>query len=363
MNVCAVLVNYRGAGEIARAVMSVLADAPGIDIVVVDNSDDPQEWAHLESMLPLSVRRVRAPGNIGFGQGCNLAMGQTQASFIFLVNPDVRLLPGCTQALHDTLLASPELAAVSPRQFLDNGCQWLLPPSWLPTALRSWVEERALRQPQAARRLARAARSENLRFWTTSQPIRQRALSGGAMMVRRSALMPGEPLFDPRYFMYFEDTDLCMRLRRRGLHLAVVPAARAIHAWRNQPHKATMMAASGKVYFDKFFPSDSTWMTKSRTVAEGPISTPYDFTPFPAGGVQIPAHWHGNWLLELSPSPLIQPAIALFGRGSHLKAPSDVLPHFESASVFGRLSCSSSPDDPRLNQYFCWPSVGTSCVE
>jgi len=357
VKVCVVLVNYHGAVDIAQAVMSVLIDAPDVEIVVVDNSDDAQEWRRLGSLLPPSVRRFCAPGNIGFGQACNLAVENTLAPFIFLVNPDVRLVPGCIRALHDALVADPRLAAVSPRQFLDQSCQWQLPPSWLPTALRSWATERAIREPQVAWRLGRASYAESGRFWCSSQPVRQRALSGGAMMVRRSALLPGELLFDPRYFMYFEDTDLCMRLRQRGLHLAMVPDARAVHAWRNQPHKDGLMAASAHLYFEKFFAGDDRWMCKSRTVMLGSVSACYPFMSFPeGGGVQLPPHWRDAWLLELSPSPLVQPAVAFMGKGQHVQEPVDALAHFESAPVFGRLSCLSLPYQPSSCQFFHWPS-------
>ena len=356
MSVCAVLVNYHGASEIFEAVKSVQADSPGIEIVVVDNSDDAQEWMRLETLLPQSVRKVRAPGNIGFGQGCNLAVEHTQASFIFLVNPDVRLLPGCMQGLQNALLVDPRLSAVSPRQYLDKACQWLLPPSWLPTALRHWVTERAMREPLVAARLGIASYAENLRFFNASQPIRQRALSGGAIMIRRSSLLRGEKLFDPRYFMYFEDTDLCMRLRRRGWHLAVVPTARAVHAWRNQPHKAPLMANSAEVYFDKFFGKDNEWLSKSRTIGHKAITAPYSFLPFPAQGVHLPTAASHSWLLELSPSPLIQPAIAYLGHGPHVREPLFALSHFEASPVFARLSSFSSAKKMNDSQFFHWHS-------
>ena len=128
MKVCVVLVNYHGAVDIAQAVMSVLIDAPDVEIVVVDNSDDAQEWRRLGSLLPPSVRRFCAPGNIGFGQACNLAVENTLAPFIFLVNPDVRLVPGCIRALHDgfsTSVSGPIVPMAAATELASHGAAFM----------------------------------------------------------------------------------------------------------------------------------------------------------------------------------------------------------------------------------------------
>lgn len=354
MRVCVLLVNYRNAPDIVGAVASVLEDYPGCEVVVVDNSDDAVEWAQLNALLPQQVCTLRAPANLGFGRGCNFGLEQTSAEYVFLVNPDVRLLPGCTRALLQCMAANPKLGAVSPQQFLDSDCQWLLPPSWLPTRIRAWAEERALREPSVAARLTAAAHAEHLRFWRARGAIRQRALSGAAMMVRRSALPPGEPMFDPRYFMYFEDTDLCMRLRQRDWQLALTSDARAVHAWRNQAHKGVMMAKSAPQYFEKFFPTETSWSPRASavqvTIADGSA-----FEPFPSGGFEVPVDWPDDWVLELSLSPLINPAIARLGHGTLVAEPREALAHFESAPIYGRLSCISGTYDPPRSRVFFWP--------
>lgn len=353
MRVCVLFVNYRNAPDIAGAVASVLEDDPGSEVVVVDNSDDVMEWAQLQALLPQQVHKVRAPANLGFGQGCNFGLAHTDAEFIFLVNPDVRLLPGCTQALLQCMVANPKLGAVSPQQFLDSDCQWRLPPSWLPTKIRAWVTERALREPEVAARLMAAAHAEHLRFWHAQGPIGQRALSGAAMLVRRAALPAGEPMFDPRYFMYFEDTDLCMRLRRRGWQLALTPDARAVHAWRNQAHKGVMMAKSAPQYFEKFFPAKTSW-TPRASAAQAISDDGPTFERFPSGSFEVPLHWSDGWVMELSPSPLINPAIARLGRGRFVGNLAQALAHFESAPVYGRLSRLSGTYDPLCSRAFFW---------
>lgn len=352
---CAILVNYFGADDIATAVQSVRADVPDLPIVVVDNSDDAAEHRKLQQLLPqdINLQVLRAPGNIGFGRGCNLAAEATSASHLLLVNPDVLLLPGCVQTLRQALEDDAALAAVAPRQFLDTAGQWQLPPSWFPTALRAWVSERTQRDAYTALRVAKAARAENLRYWTSSSPLRQRALSGAVMLLRRNALPEGL-LFDPRFFMYFEDSDLCMRLRQKNIPVAVIPQAQAIHAWRNLPHKGIMMAEGAEIYFNKHYSNDQGWLHKSRTMSTPPL--PHAARPWQPGRatLSVPTDWENGWMLELSPSPLIQPAIGLIGTGPQANIAAEVLSCFEGAAVYGRLGGIAAPVG--ACQLFYWPA-------
>ncbi|MES2609827.1 MAG: glycosyltransferase family 2 protein [Pseudomonadota bacterium] len=345
LSCCAVLVNYRGAAEIAAAVESVLADAPGIEVRVVDNSDDGHEWALLQSLLPKSVHCHRADGNIGFGRGCNLAVHASSADCFFLVNPDVRLVRGCTRALMDALADDATLGAIAPRQFLDPALQWHLPPSWLPTAVRAWATERARREPTIRGRVRHATGAEALRHWQAHHaPLRQRALSGGALMVHRRALDVGGDLFDPQFFMYFEDSDLCMRLRHQGWGMAMVPQAHAVHAWRNAPHKQGLMEAGAAVYFAKHY-ADDRWLHKTQGLQNphpGAMEEPSQPGTRAIEGIElaVPESLQAGWVLELSPDPLRQICIGHLGTGERARASYRTLEHFGAGPVFARLRSS-----------------------
>ena len=370
-SVAAVLVNYFSAPDIAQAAQSVLQDAPGTQVLVVDNSANAAEHQRLCALLPPGAQALDAGANLGFGRGCNLGWQASKADHVFFVNPDVQLLgPGCIRTLVQALQADAGLAAVAPRQFLDPRCQWHLPPAWLPTALRAWVSERVQRDARHAPRLARAAQAENLRLWQARAPIDQRALSGSALMLRRSALAPDELPFDPQFFMYYEDSDLCLRLRRAGWRMAVVPAARAIHAWRNAPHKQPLMEQGGQVYFQKHWPAGAQhpWLARAAQQASRPASTLPAWQPLSQPWLDVPPAWHSGWLLEASPSPLLQPAIGLLAAGARASLPPAVLQAIAGATLYARLSplppSHAAPGHPsaRWSQtalptpvHVCWP--------
>ena len=332
----AILVNYFSSADTAGAVRSLLDDDPCLNVIVVDNSCSLVESDALVAELPSTVRVLISSENLGFGRACNWAFDECDSEFIFLVNPDARVLPGCVAKLIDQLKLSSKLGAVAPMQYLDDACQWMLPPSWFPTEIRAWVGEVALRDRNVARKLSRASRKEAVRYWTSISPINQRALSGGMLMMRRSAIEGSGPLFDPMFFMYFEDSDFCRRLKRRGWALAMVPSAKGVHRWRNQSHKGRMMAESAVLYFDKYASANARWRENSAELQKEKLLVPLldDYIEFPGGGIDLSP---GRWLFELSPSPLVSPAIARIVEGHHVVFPADVLPNFEGAPIFARI--------------------------
>ena len=194
-------------------------------------------------------------------------------------------------------------------------------------------------------KVRRANAVESLRYWQAHhQPLRQRALSGSALMVHRRALNADACLFDPLFFMYFEDSDLCMRLRRQGWGMALAPEALAVHAWRNEPHKQGLMEAGAAVYFGKHYPNDR-WLRRTQSLQVQPAQPMGDLAQpgaRTAEGMElaVPAALQSGWVLELSPDPLLQICVGRLGMGGRALASNLTLAHFGSGPVFARLRSS-----------------------
>lgn len=333
MKVAAVLVNYYDAQGISEAAWSVMADKSSvdIDIVVVDNSCNSDQLNELYEKLPGNSKIISAEKNLGFAQGCNLALQNTDAAFILLVNPDVRFREGAVSFLLAELLGHSNIAATGPRQFLDPDCLWALSPTWLPTSLRIWATETVMRNTRHRAAWLNAVLRENLRYWMATQPIAQRALSGGAMMVRRAALQTlcpsGEQIFDPDFFMYFEDSDLSLRLRQAGWALTLTPQAQAIHAWQNAPHKAELMSRSQKLFLDKHFGAKNSWYQKAESLWSLSCAEPWqqDFI-LPNSSESFYADNHGPSYLEASPNFSLWPSVGRFLKESERISLDAVLP-------------------------------------
>ena len=227
-DVTAILVNYNAGNELAAALRSIQSDCAQVEweAVVVDNASSDNSAAIVETFPQATLIRNRA--NVGFGRAVNQAAAVARAPRLLLINPDCRLVSGAMSTLRSVLDAEPSCAVVGPRIFDPDGTvqgsargdpdmltglfgrrgalRVLLP--FLPVARRNVVVEDAVR--------------------TGAASVVVDWLSGACMLVRRDAFTAAGG-FDERFFLYWEDADLCRRLRNRGFHVRYVPGASAVH--------------------------------------------------------------------------------------------------------------------------------------
>lgn len=226
--IAAVLVNYNAGPELREALQSI-ADELGSrpwEAVVVDNASVDGSEAIATGFAP-QVRLIRNRENIGFGRGVNQGLAATTAPLVLIMNPDCRLAAGALTTLEAELLSHATCALVGPRILDPDGTEQgsargdpdmltglfgrtsllraVLP--WLPVSRRNVVEA-----------IPGASETSLVVEW----------VSGACLLARREALAAVRG-FDERYFLYWEDADLCRRLRAKGYHVRYVPAATAVH--------------------------------------------------------------------------------------------------------------------------------------
>ncbi|WP_439688719.1 glycosyltransferase family 2 protein [Curtobacterium sp. SP.BCp] len=224
-----VIVNWERADLTARAARAVLDD-PTADaqVVVVDNGSSDDSVAVLRAALP-DVTMVARDHNDGFAAGANAGIRATDADVVVLLNNDAEPAPGFVAALRDHLArAAPDTAAVTGRILLAG--RWSrLPAGAVPApdqrVLHDHAGHRWTPAPDGEVRLnstgVRVDRDGNGRDrdWFAAADHRADVdvfgFSGGASALRRSAL-DDVGLLDESLFMYYEDTELAWRLRRRG---------------------------------------------------------------------------------------------------------------------------------------------------
>ncbi|WP_172592479.1 glycosyltransferase family 2 protein [Nitrosomonas supralitoralis] len=326
--VSVLIVNYFSFALTVRAIRSVLSDLPSAQIIVVENSDDAVEAMSLLAILPRGVKLIVAQSNLGFGRACNLALNYSHGEWIFLLNPDAIVLPGCLEKLIETLQCHPHAGAVSPVAQWDQAATFLLPPGQMQSPTWEWMLSLGERVPPIGRRLSKSFRKWALQCLYAANPVSQRMLSGGHMLLSRQAINESGGLFDPSFFMYYEDTDLCRRLLAAGFQLLIDPRARVVHEWRNDPGKNRFVPDSRRRYLEKHFPHtwftdrcrlklEQSWPTRpinQNLLNLGACASPPSF--------ELPADQNGDWLLELSLNPLFIPAA--YSKDS---APPSISPH------------------------------------
>lgn len=219
--VAALLLNFRGAAMTLQCVRDLLAVEDVIlTIVVIDNASGSEDvrmlqdgvaalqcGAHTVHVLPQSV-------NLGFSGGMNKGIefaAQHGVPFVLVLNNDMRLPKGFVRPLVDVLHHDRAVGAVGPTVVSPDGTVWAEGGElgFAPNGLRLLGHGQ---EPTAA----------------SSGPVEVGFLTGACMMMRtESAKSVGG--FNDAYFMYWEDVELCAKLRSSGLGVVWLPWIRVEH--------------------------------------------------------------------------------------------------------------------------------------
>lgn len=346
--ITAIIVNYHSHLLTVRAAASVLDDQPDAQVIVIDNSEDEAEAHALSVALPPRVECIISPQNIGFGRACNLGYDCARHDWILLLNPDALVLGGCIRALVEFMEQTPQAGAAAPLCYWDEAQTWLLPPGQLPTPVTELGMALALRWPWLGRFVSQRFRRWSLECLTSGQPVAQKMLSGGHILLRHSAVVAAGGLFDSDFFMYYEDTDLCMRLQRAAFKLYLVPAARAMHAWLAAPGKATLSQISRQQYFQKQFPGSPFIAIREYLGRHGLVIQPLESKNLGICAMPpvfpVSSSLRSAWVLELSPHPLLVPALYTFGRGDTCQLSDKIWNLLGDGNYWARIAAPSGAD-------------------
>lgn len=232
---------------------------------IVDNSCDATEAEALKKMVKdcPTIQILTASENLGFGRGCNWAWKLSAAPHVLLLNPDARIEPSDIELLSTHLNRHERLGAVSPLTYWNPELSFLLPAPSTQSPLTHALSALSTRMPVLTRQLAtRMVCRTRLSGRPGTGLIEVKMLAGALLMLKRRAVETCGGLFDPAYFMFFEDADLCWRLRKNGFELAIDGGCRAVHTYRHKAYKAGLMAQSQSVYFKQHYP----WYAESGVI-------------------------------------------------------------------------------------------------
>ncbi len=309
------IVNYFSATDVERCLQRI-GHWPHGTLWLVDNSGEAQEHAALRKLVAdrPGVTLIDAGGNVGFAQGCNLAFARSTSPYFLLLNPDAVAAPADLLALAEALEKQPRLAAVSPRIYWNDARTFLLPVAFPQTPRMSMAQAMASRAGGLAKWRARRYVTQQRQQMASQLPFEVDFVAGAVLMLRREAVLESGGLFDPDYFMFFEDSDLSLRLRRSGHALAIVPSAAAVHEYRHKAFKADMMQQSRRQYYVKHFPKFHRWtrdLSRLDRLAQAvPAERWFDVLSRPCRSLaDFTLQAGSGGVVAFSPSMLMMPAI------------------------------------------------------
>jgi hypothetical protein len=199
--------------ECLKSMEGSLTDEVDVEIVVLDNASDDRSADAVRKCFP-QVRLIEQASREGFGVNQNRVIRATRGRYAYLVNPDTFSDDWGFARLVAELDDHPRVAALGPRLVYPNGEQQ--ESAWrFPTPFASVLGLATLGRVGIEQSVGELPRSVD---W----------LMGSALVLRREAL-DDVGLFDESFFMYFEETDLCLRLRKAGWELQYFPALTVVH--------------------------------------------------------------------------------------------------------------------------------------
>lgn len=319
-----IIVNYFSSKCLEQSLASIKTnDCFANSIIhVIDNSNDSTELGLLKNLQEKhSFNLHSAQENLGFAKACNLVFSQTDCPYVLLINPDAYLLPNAIDRLLEKLISSPQIAATGPKIFWDDSCNFLLPRSAKYSPLSYCLNR--ISHPVAQRLLwfkSLLFRRGSLSFWRCKAPRLEKNLSGGSVLLKRELVQEAGGLFDPQFFMYFEDTDLFKRLTSLGHQLYYVPEAHVVHkfsgcARSEQERKNQYMADSEALFLRKHYKRSVFYKICNKLEFETPKG---QFPRLKSLGtlsspeaIMIPLKKSQHYLIEWSPSPFFLPAAGM----------------------------------------------------
>jgi N-acetylglucosaminyl-diphospho-decaprenol L-rhamnosyltransferase len=193
------------------------------EVVVVDNASEDGSPGLVRERFP-SVRLVELPANVGFGAANNVGMEAASAELFLLLNSDAWPVGDAVGRLAAFAVANPAAGVVGPRLLNPDGSLQRSVRGW-PTPWRLATEYLFLR------RLGRRTRAFNAFYGAGFDHGSVRSVEvvkGAVVLVRREAYAATGG-FDPNFFMYGEEMDLCYRVRQAGWDVVFDPEAEFVH--------------------------------------------------------------------------------------------------------------------------------------
>ena len=219
------IVSYNTREMTLACVESVFAQTRAdFEVIVLDNASSDGSADAVAARFP-RVRLIRSAENLGFARANNVAAQHAIGRYLLLLNPDTVVLDGAIDKLRAFAEAHPEAQIFGGRtRFADGSLNpascWRRATPWSAACIALGLTSLFPRSNVFAR--------ESYGSWARDTVRDVDIVSGCFFLIRRDVW---EELrgFDPAFFMYGEEADLCLRARRRGYRCLITPDAQIVH--------------------------------------------------------------------------------------------------------------------------------------
>jgi GT2 family glycosyltransferase len=220
-SVSIILVNYNGIDVLIDCLHSLEKFIPrdNCEVIVVDNNSQDNSVDILNDKFS-HIKLIKLPKNVGFGAGNNAGAKIAKGEFLFLLNTDTILTNNILPYLLELMSENSGVGVIGPKLLFPDGSFQI-----------SFSPEIGIKGEIEARKLHKNAENKNNLHIIEQdfQDIKEVDIVVGAAFFIRADLFDLLGGFDEKFFMYFEESDLCQRVRNKGYKIFYTPHVSLIH--------------------------------------------------------------------------------------------------------------------------------------
>jgi len=254
-NISILIVNTNEGSVLLRCLEAIYRDrnSSHFHVFVGDNASTDGSINNVNAKYP-DVKIIHNSRNIGFTGANNKLITESKSEFVLFLNPDAFVQGDAITQLSQYLIQNPSVGVVGPKLLNNDGSLQLVDmryPCWQTPFIDSISLKRAFGKDPIPRKITQ-------RFYNAKEPIEVDWVMGSCLMTRRS-ILEDVGCFDERYFIYFEDVDLCYRIKKKGWKLFYFPFCEVIHLGGTglalyNSRKIFEIHRSEMKFFQKYYP-------------------------------------------------------------------------------------------------------------
>ena len=188
-----IIVKYKG--DVSKLVEQIHTFVKQSHEIIVSNNSEPT------AIKETGVKVINNKKNLGYGKACNVAISQAKGKFICILNPDIIINKDTVLELMKFMKNNPDAKIVAPKLLNDDGSLQLSCRTFPTVSIML-----ARNIPFMKKLFRKSLEKHNMLEYDRQTPKQVDWVSGAFMMLREKYF------FDPAFFMYFEDVELCKRV-------------------------------------------------------------------------------------------------------------------------------------------------------
>lgn len=223
-----IIVSWNSKDYLRGCLKSIYKNAVNVsfEVIVVDNVSTDKSQKMIKQKFS-KVRLITNKENVGFGSACNQAAMESRGEYLLILNPDTEIIGVPFKDLFNLFAKDPTIGAIIPIVFDAFGNLKYKTIRTIPTPLMTF----GYIYPQFGLSGARRIDSVNL------NKVQEHQYPPGFCFLIKSSTFNVLSGFDEHFFLYFEDTDLGVRLRKIGLKVISYPGFKIVHVGARSTYK------------------------------------------------------------------------------------------------------------------------------